>query len=535
MSTPGSEEDEEAALGKDPRRGRWTRRSRVEKVAFALVALAVGVVFVVALVMEGGGGGPDLQLLTPGGAVPGRSMAIRAFLFLPDRSAPGGIVSARAHVALELRDEGGDVVARGSLEPSGGALDAPSSVVLGMEGVLAIPADARGPHTLHARAPLDGGGIARCQAPIRVEPRPRTPEPRGRPMHALQQWTLFPVETTEGHLPPSALELRVPGGACAVGARCRLSIWVGEPAAAVRIEEAPALRDVSQPSPSELTSGIVVIEATVEGPEAELVLVASRDGVDVARRRVRLPILLGATPIDGAFGLLTAAEQPSFTAPAGASPLIVDAYRDGRWERTGSVVPPSGAGERVELPFEALDPGLWRVQIRRDPFGNDAASVRFAYLLSRGETHGAALARIRDHLSAEGADDAFTRGLPFTGIDPHLQAEHALSLLEMDVVPEPAAMSGRAQHDSSLDEDRVHVRWLAALVVLAVAIFIGGYILQRGLLAASEARDLLALAGDARAKTRRNVLAMTMTVLGVVAVVALSFVAVAILILARGT
>jgi hypothetical protein len=124
--------------------------------------------------------------------------------------------------------------------------------------------------------------------------------------------------------------------------------------------------------------------------------------------------------------------------------------------------------------------------------------------------------------------------MPLDGVDTRLQAEFALALLEMDFLPTPIAMSGRAQAESMLDDGRVRVRWIAGLALLAVGLFVVGYMLRRGLAAAAQARALLAEAGDSGARGGRRIAAMTLTVVGIVMVVGLAFVAAAILLLARG-
>lgn len=412
----------------------------------------------------------------------------------------------------------------------GADVDTPT---LGMEGVIAVPSTARDELVLRAEAPLDDGSVARCQAPIRVSRHPRVPEPRGHPIHPLDQYRQFPIEPVGEAQPPNALDLRVIGGACVPSEPCHLSAWVGAPAASVRLEPHPPVTLLSSAEATAPTDGIVRFDVRIDGPEAEVELVAARDGVDVARRRVRLPLLLGGVPLEGTFGLLDG--QPEVVVPAHEA-VIVDAFRDRLWERTTSASAPTGVHARAVLPEDALhlDPGLWRVQMRTDPFGADSAGVRFAYLRADTESDAHALRQIKRRLEREGADDALTPRLPLPGVEPRLQAEHALALLEMDVIQPPAAMSGAEQRDSTLDEHRVRVRWLAVAVIVAVALFVAGYMLRRGLVAAREARDVLTMAGDREARSRRSVVSMTLRVVAIVALVVLAFVSVAILLLARG-
>lgn len=87
MSTPAEDEPDELPGAR--------RRSRLETLGFVFVALSVGTVFIVALFMESAGGGPNLQLVTPYAAIPGREMAVRASLFVPDHDVPGAYAPPR--------------------------------------------------------------------------------------------------------------------------------------------------------------------------------------------------------------------------------------------------------------------------------------------------------------------------------------------------------------------------------------------------------------------------------------------------------
>ncbi len=526
MSTP---DEEDGPGGDEPP----PPRTWLERAALFVVPMSVAVVFVTVFALETASPAPDLQLLTPGGALPGRTMAVRAFLFEQTPLEGVGVRSVATRVAWRLEDADGRVAARGRLLPSPPGAHTPEAAEVGtavapffgMEGVVDVPSRS-GEYTLKARAALADGTLARCQAPIQVRADPRTPEPIGFPMHRLQQYALGAIEPVGLGPVPSALELRVRGGRCILGERCTGLVWVGSPPAEVRVEPVSGVGAVGAVEPAGSTDGIVRVEMPIDAPEAEVDVVASRDGADVARRRVHLPVLLGSFSLDVSHAISASPRVEATRAPAPA--FIVDAYRERRWERTGSVARTSDAHE---LPTGDLNPGLWRIQVRTDPYGADSAAVRF---VSIDPSPARALRAIRARLVAEGADDPFTRGIPHAGLDREREAEFALAPLEMDFVPAPIAMSGRMQSTSVLDENRVRARWIAGLSILAVGVFVVGFMLRRGLAAAAQARELLAAAGDRGATGARRVIAMTLTVLGITLVVGLAFVAAMILLLARG-
>jgi hypothetical protein len=283
---------------------------------------------------------------------------------------------------------------------------------------------------------------------------------------------------------------------------------------------------VGPPSPATSTSGIVRFTATVRGPEAVATLIAARAGTEVARREVRLPIVQSGV----SFGIVNptcpAPCRPGVMWPGGLR-LIVDAFREGVWSRASSVSrgDPDGSTLAVEL-----DEGLWRVQVRSDPFGVESAA---SYLISVGGDEAGPRA-VRDLLLSEGADDPFTLAMPHDGISAADQVAFGGALLETDVVALPRARSGRVQEDIGLGEDRSALRWVSAFFVLSIGLLVAGWAMRRGLVASAEARALMREAGDEAATSRKNIVSMTLTVVGIVFATLLAFVAAAILLLTRG-
>jgi len=498
-------------------------RITIERVALVVVPIATAVVFIAVFAVEKIEIRYDLQLITPPQVSPGGTVPTRAFFFVPsDGIGPADAETRNA--VLELVDGAGVVVAEGELMPT--LRDVPEVTEdgrFGMDGWLVAP-EAAGDYTIHATV-YDGDDVtARCDAPLVVTPSPRPSPPQGRPMMPMQQWQLESIQPVQGVMAPSALELRVRGGYCVPDYSCELLVWVGAPAASVRLEGHGAT--VGDESPSDVTSGIVAHVATVTGPEATVTIIASRDGIEVARRDVRLPIVQSGVPISVGEAICA---PPCERTVLGLDdrPVLVDFFRDGVWSRV-STLPPSSEPDRHHT--TSLEAGIWAAQLRTDPFGVESAATRLLYVGEEDE----AVRAMKQYLVAEEADDAFTRAMPVSGISPNHQVAFGAALLEMDVVALPQARSGRVQADLGLVEDRSALRWVAALAVFAVGLFVAGFVMRRGLLASAEARALLSEAGDEEAMSRKRILSMTLSVSGVVFATILAFVAAALLLLTRG-
>jgi hypothetical protein len=339
-------------------------------------------------------------------------------------------------------------------------------------------------------------------------------------MMPMQQWEHGAVTAEPGLHPPRALELRVRGGYCVPEQPCELLVWVGAPAASLQIEGGGVT--VLPPTPADSTSGIVRFTGIVRGPEAVATLIARRDGTEVARREVRLLIVQSGVSFPGD-SICGAPCWLGFMGP-GEDRLILDAFRGGVWSRASSF-----ADRNQAVPME-LDEGLWRLQVRSDPYGVESAA---SYFLWVGDADAGPRA-LRALLVSEGAEDPFTLEMPHDAISARDQIAFGGALLETDVVALPRARSGRVQEDIGLGEDRSALRWVSALFVLAIGLLVAGWLMRRGLVASAEARALMSEAGDESASSRKNVVSMTLTVTGIVFATLLAFVAAAILLLTRG-
>ncbi|MDH5493796.1 MAG: hypothetical protein OEY14_17735, partial [Myxococcales bacterium] len=361
----------------------------------------------------------------------------------------------------------------------------------------------------------------------------------------LERWRLEPIETLGDAPPPLPFWPRILGGGCVPELPCELLVWVGAPAAAIRLEPSASLEPLGAAEPATQTDGFVRLRLIVRAPEAAIVLIASRDGAEVARRRARLSIRMGGTQArlipDG---LLGAGEAPPRIEAneLGGRPIVIDAYRDGVWEQTASL-----EGEAGPLPI-ALEPGLWHLQIRADPFSAERATTRLLWVLSEAESAAEAIASLareaetRARADAEaGALDApprleLARRVLEGAIPAGMEAEVAALLLaerEESQHALPAATHGASEEAASRSELERLLRDGFALLVLLAGVLGALLLFRRGLRAAREADALLEqasrseLAPSAARTSRLPLIGAALLLLG-------TFAATAAIVLSRG-
>jgi len=453
----------------------------------------------------------ELSLLAPSSAVRGQSLPVRVMV-LTDLAATTGprIVSLPVDVTLRANDADGPVLLEQRLEasPAGGA-----------DGVIQVPSDAPSTVVLRAVGHLEGRGVATVSRVFELDEPGAGAEMVGRLAQATAHFSEGALELVPWQVAPSILTSRVVGGACVPESPCELLVRVGAPAALIRLAPTPAIT-VHQ-SPSSPAEGLVRVVFTVHGPDAEVTVEASRDSVVVARRSVRLPVAL-ATP-----GLVvrqrlrppTELELNLVGEPPG---LIVDAYAGGRWLQTGSIVPGDGP---IAMPFGLDGPspsGLWRLQVRTDPFSARRAASRI-FLGGLDVDEGIAeLNRLAD------APDAS----PPDGPD-ELRFAWAAAAMEIGHYDLPETTRGFREDQDTLDQRRRTLR-LAALVAMVLGLLVlAVLLLRRGFGAAREAQRVMEATGDpalASASHRRRTL---LSALAIVATMLLAFVAATAMIIAR--
>jgi hypothetical protein len=437
----------------------------------------------------------DLQLIVSGAAEPGALLPVRALLYENLRGLEGPRLSARV-LDLRLIDRKGQVRAQAHLQPArAGHAD--------IEGSLRIPSDARGAFRLRATTTIDDV-LVEVAGTLRVGTASRS-TPEGRPLRALQQFSEGPLQPETGAVAPDQLRVRIGGGACVPEEECRVFVHVGAPAAAVWIEPNSTLTPSGGAGqPSAETTGIVALSVITHGPEAQLWLRASRSGVQVARRSVRLPIALGAAQLRLTDPVHVAPAVPELSLRGGEGGCIVDVFRDGQWVRTGSA--PS-CTRPFTPPIEPLAGGVHRVQARRDPFGSTTAGVAVGVWLEPRATRHAALRELARRAAAIDSTDRFARAV-LSASDAELQLDAAgfgylAAVLEAGVIELPRAVSGYASTLERLARTQAKLRWLSIVALALGAVSLALAVGRTGLQAVARADAILLDAGQSQPVRRR--------------------------------
>lgn len=423
----------------------------------------------------------ELHLLAPRTASPGELLPFRAILFGGLDEAGGPRLVRATSMTVRLSDGEGRAVAEEQFEPG----------PIGAEGALELPRKLTGPHTLEAVAQIEGRAVASASIPLELTPEPRPAPMIGRLASALQVLELGPVR---GASPPDALEVRVVAGACVPEHPCELLVHVGKPAASVRIEPSPSVSAEGESAP---TSGLASLSVVVHGPEARTELVALRDGEEVARRSIQLPVAL-ATPAVAPMPSILASDEPlvveaqAFGEPR---PLIADLYREGAWIRTRTLEPGTATA------MGPLPPGLFRLQVHADPFSSERAAVRTVLVLAPGEEEPTAVERT---LSRRGVARDVPPG------PSALRLAWSCAAAENRLRSLPEWESGRAADEARLSKRRSVLR-VAALIALGLGLLVAALaFFRRGVDAALEAQRVMEATGDpvlVSARHRRRTLA----------------------------
>lgn len=427
----------------------------------------------------------DLQLAAESEARPGEQLALRALLFR-DVDAPEGPTLVTAPTRVRLLDARDRELAATTLT---------ASALATLDGALRLPSAIAGELTLEARATFEGKPLL-CRRPLHVALDAPTHALRGREAGPMQQLAVGRVYARSSAPAPTPFTLRVVGGACVPEQRCRLLVWVGEPAAAVALRT-NASAQASAPDPASETAGLVAFEVIVRGPDAELTLQAMRGGELVAERAVRLPIGLGEVALDAPSSLLDARSSELRYVPApGRQQVIFDLFQAGRWRATRVL----DAAKQPSYPLSSALalPGLARVQAHSDRFHAESAGARVLYVQSPGEGDAQALATIARQLPDDEIAAAWQRALPgFALAAPARAAAFLLAPLEALRAPVPSATSDRPRQLRRLVRTREHMRYGVAGALAASSLAIALSIARRGLRATTQAEAILDAAREA--------------------------------------
>lgn len=473
----------------------------------------------------------DLRLIAPARAAAGQTVPLRALLYA-ELDQPEGPRLITTDVGVELR-RGGERVASGALQPSYGGT---------LEGSLVLPvALAAGTATLRAEARI-ADEIVSVERALEVVPAPDVPVAavQSRALPPLQRFAPGPIRWEAGGEPPETFALRAQtaGGACVPELPCTLFVHVGEPPAELRALETPSATPAPQSlKPAPATSGAVALRVTTHGPEGELRIAAERDGQPLATRAFRLAVALGASALQELRRVQAAGARPTVglqgDEPGGC---IVDGFHEQRWAQTGQLAQCRG-GE--PLPFALRTPGLWRIQLRRDPFAVGSAAVATLYVRAPGEPDSELLVRLARSVLAHDAGDALAQAVAVApeayAASLNETAGYLLAALDRDLFDLPRAVSGYPRAVALREATRARVRKLALCALALCALSIGLIVAQRGFAAAGEAGRVMAQAGEEPGRVDRQRLRMTLRVLATVSSLLLAFAAIAAYVIARGS
>ncbi|HEX5655638.1 MAG TPA: hypothetical protein VFX59_00515 [Polyangiales bacterium] len=468
MSTPRTDEDAENDPQGAPRNGVFLRALRVFATLSAVVAL-YALYSVERVDID-----CDLQLAAPPEVRPGEPFAVRALVFC-DLDALEGPRLVTPEVMLKAVDEAGR-----ELMPSARPRPLRPTALDTLDGV--FQAVGQRDQFLVASAEHEGVPLTVRRA-LRVRtnasPEALSPHEAG----PLQQYSLGRVRALGDQPAPDRLLPRVVGGACVPEVPCTIVLWVGVPAAAVKVRGANVSVDRAPNEPSE---GLLTFVLTAHGPEAEVTFEARRGGSPVAERALRLPIALGEVAITGgsAFG---GAYTLGF--PPGRSAVTLDAFVAGRWRATRATDHASfSLRDLGQLP-----PGLVRLQARADRFSSEGAGGRMVFARER-EDEQAVIELARALASSHEPDgtERWAEDLPdFARADPRAAAAFLLAPAEALRAQVPLPASGRPAQLARLERTKVRMRYGVAGALALSAWLIALSITRRGFLAVDQAQAIL--------------------------------------------
>jgi hypothetical protein len=316
---------------------------------------------------------------------------------------------------------------------------------------------------------------------------------------------------------------------------CELFVHVGAPAAGLALVPSASITpEPSSARPSEETAGVVRLRFVVHGPEALVTLAATRAGVPVATRALRMALGLGTSAVLDSPRILGEPSALRLGLHGDERGCIVDAFHDRHWLRTAALADCRG-GEQPRWP--PLAAGLWRLQLRRDPFSAESAGVRNVYVRGSEESDAEVLRVLANAAYAQDPQDAFAaavRADPGTYVGGFATAAgYLIAVLDEGIILLPRPVSGlpRALAQHALARARVRTLALYALGLCALAV--GLFVAQRGLAAAAEAQHLMSDAGEDPVQLDRQRLRMTLRVIAAICSLMLAFLALAAYMVAR--
>lgn len=483
------------------RRGRWLAGAAAMVCFVALAAMLLSS----RLRVES-----DLRVVAPRSAVPGQPLPVRVLVYEGVDAIEGPTLTpARAHARLcDLWGRcGAAQLLHTGLGPS-------------LEGVLQVPKHASEALMLRVAAQLQADHFLRVQAVVRVvAPNAAATMPSQRPLRALQQLAHGPLQRKvplqpgdAGRAPdlapsptsvvaPPELRIVVGGGVCVPEQVCELfGVAAGE-VRALSIEGNAAVTLLPGAERSVgIDAGLLVQRVRVHGPEAAVGLSALRPEGVRDRRQVRLPVALGALTLHPGPRLAVAGVMPHLqVASLEPGPCIVDTFVAGCWIDTFTV-------DQCERSFQLprpLQPGITRLQVRRDPFSEQGAAVRVIASAPAGAQAGAAQAALRAVAGPELRERLhIAPGQPRgpLALDDSTWGTVLAAQLEDGLIPLPSPLSDYAQAQAELLRHKRQLRLLSLLSIAAAGAAVVLLVGHTGVRGGAQLDALLAAAGS-EAKT----------------------------------
>ena len=234
--------------------------------------------------------------------------------------------------------------------------------------------------------------------------------------------------------------------------------------------------------------------------------------------------------------LLPAGAVPALGLQGDEQGCIADAFLEQRWRASATLADCRG---QDRLPFAPLASGLWRMQLRRDPFSSASAGAATLYVRQAVESDASVLARLARAVLEREPDDALAQQVR-AAPDPYTEqlgptAGYLLAALDGDLLTLPQSISGYPRALALQEATNARVRRYALFALALCALSIGLIVAQRGFAAAGEAGRVMAQAGEVPQRVERQRLRMALRVLATVSSLLLAFAAIAAYVIARGS
>jgi hypothetical protein len=403
-----------------------------------------------------------------------------------DQDEEGRTVIRAPAVSIELRDEAGLLLQRSSLQ---------TSRVQGAEGTLPIDASIEGELSLTARSIIDGEAVEVSRT-LYVRPGIDSKLPEGRSVNSFQAYQLEPMKVHAPNEVPSTIDARIEEGACVPELECTLLVWVDGVDGVVRVQNLRGAR-LKQPVVP-VVGGFAELSLAVRGQEALVdVFVLGPNGLPLASRRVRLPVVPGAMVARvNAQGRRASVQWQDLGGP---TPVLLDLFEGRRWVAALSL---DAETEAFELP----GPGVWRVQLRKDLFSDNTAAVSYAVVARSGGRSALrdAAEAIVQRSQLEGLDPLAHAVLEGRfGGDAQLAIRALFAVPSFDVVSTGTGVSSAILAGAEPDRLQDRLRFLAAAFILVLGLVVSAVLFGVEQTARADAERLLA-GLDERAPSRRS-------------------------------